>query len=149
MSFSITLMTNQSEPNKIGKTLSTISTISGNLRSKSSIIRPEILVEAQISELTGCNYMQIPEFGRHYFITEIRAETNNLVSISGRVDVLETYKEQILAQTAIIERQQNNWNLYIEDGIFKEYSNPNIIFKKFPSGFDSQQFILAVAGGTD
>lgn len=149
MSFSIELIYNQSESNKIGKTLSTLSTISGTIRGGSSILNPDILAEVPISTLKGCNYMYIPEFGRYYFMTGIEAETNGLSRISGRVDVLETYKTQILAQTAIIERQQNKWNLYIEDGIFREYANPNIIFKAFPSGFTSQQFVLAVAGGTD
>lgn len=149
MSFEITLGINGSEPNRIGKTITTGATLSGTLKAGTTIINPVIIVDVGLIGIVKYNYMDIPTFGRKYFIKDIRSVTANLVEISGHVDVLESFSTEILAQTAIIERQENNWNLYLEDGVFKEYANPNIITKAFPSGFDTQSFVLAVAGGTD
>lgn len=146
MSFSITLMQNTSPVNKIGKNLSSQLEVVGDLRSETSIIDPVITIECDLADLTNCNYMYVPEFNRYYFVNNIRSIRNGLVEFSCHVDVLETYKDQIRANSAIIKRQENNWNLYLNDGTFKVYQNPIVITKEFPNGFNSQEFVLAVAG---
>lgn len=146
MSFSITLMQNTSPVNKIGKELSSQLEVTGELRSETSIIDPIIMIECDLADLTNCNYMYIPQFNRYYFVNNIRSIRNGLVEFTCHVDVLETYKDQIKANSAIIKRQENNWNLYLNDGAFKVYQNPIVITKEFPSGFSSQEFVLAVAG---
>lgn len=144
------LQSTTSEPNRINKTITTNNTYTGTLREESSVLDPIILFNADPQILAGYNYMTIPEFAnRSYFITDISAIRNGLTQITGHVDVLYTYRAQILTQKVVTMRQENNWNLYIEDGIFHEYANPLIVTKKFPSGFDSQSFVLSVAGGTD
>jgi len=145
--FTIELKRNNSEDNKINKSLTAISSLSGVLKADSSILNPVILVEASISSLKNCNYMVISEFGRKYFIIDIRSVRNGMVEISGKCDVLDSFASQILANTAIIKRQENDWNLYIDDGAFRVYSNPQIQTKVFPSGFTTPEFVLAVAGG--
>lgn len=146
MSFSIMLMQNTSPVNKIGKELSSQLEVTGELRSETSIIDPVIMIECDLADLTNCNYMYIPQFNRYYFVNNIRSIRNGLVEFTCHVDVLETYKDQIKANSAIIKRQENNWNLYLNDGTFKVYQNPIIITKEFPSGFNTQEFVLAVAG---
>ncbi len=147
MAFNIVLYQNNSEPNRIGKDLTEIATVSGVLRDATSILTPRIAIEGDISDVTGCNYFYIAEFGRYYYITDIQSLRHNLYDISGRVDVLETYKEQIKANTALVFRQENAWNLYLNDGSFKTFQNPIVLTKEFPSGFSSLSYILAVAGG--
>lgn len=146
MSFSITLMQNTSPVNKIGKELSSQLEVTGELRSETSIIDPIITIECDLADLTNCNYMYISEFNRYYFVNNIRSIRNGLVEFTCHVDVLETYKDEIRANSAIIKRQENNWNLYLNDGTFKVYQNPIVITKEFPSGFTTQEFVLAVAG---
>lgn len=145
----ITLMQNESEPEKIGKSLATIATLTGSFKSETSIIDPVILISGAVSTpaLVQSNYMYIPDFMRYYFIRNIRSIRTTLWEISAHVDVLETYKEPIKAQTAVIRRQENRFNLYLDDGIFRVYQNPSVITKKFPQGFTDQAFILSVAGG--
>lgn len=147
MSFNLLLQRTGDEPNKVVKTISTLYTLTGELKAETSILNPVILINADISNLTDCNYMSIPAFARKYFVTDIRSIRNGLVEISGRVDVLTTYQTQILAQRAIIRRQEQEWNLYLNDGVFKVYQNPEIVTKAFPSGFSTQEIIIAVAGG--
>ena len=137
-----------SEKNKIGKSISTLYTASGTLREGTSIINPVIRISgANIPTLKNANYMYIPDFNRYYFITDIKTIWNGLIEISGHVDVLQTYAGQIRNNTAIIKRNANSWNLYIEDGLFKTYANPHIFTKEFPSGFKDPSYVLFVAGG--
>lgn len=146
MAFNIILQTNNSENNRVTKDLTDISTITGTLRDECSIIDPVILIEGDLSLYTGCNYCTIPTFGRSYFINNIRSIRNNLFEISCHVDVLSSFATQIKANKAIVIRQEENWNLYLNDGVFKVYQNPQVLTKAFPRGFSTQSFVLAVAG---
>ena len=146
MGFSIDLQTNSSEKNKLDKDLTTIATVTGTLKTETSIIDPVILIEGNLSNYTGCNYVTISAFGRSYFVNNIRAIRNNLFEISAHVDVLSSFAAGIRSNSAIIRRQENKWNLYLNDGTFKVYQNPNVLTKAFPSGFTKQEFVLAVAG---
>lgn len=146
MSFSIILQRSNSEKNKVDKTLTTIATMTGTLKNETSIIDPVIFFEASLSDLKNCNYCTISEFGRSYFVNNIRSIRNGLVELTCHVDVLSTYKSQIREQFAIVKRQQENWNLYLNDGSFKCYQNPMVLTKQFPAGFTTPSFVMAVAG---
>lgn len=144
--FNITLQVNNSEKERLDKSITDIATISGTLREKTSLIDPVIVIEGDLSNYVNCNYMTIQAFNRSYFINNITSVSNNLFEISAHVDVLTTYKTQIRTNDAIIARQEKKWNLYLNDGVFKTYQNPYIVTKAFPSGFTSQHFVFSVAG---
>lgn len=146
MPFNVTLQRNNSERNKLTKDISEILTVSGELKTETSIIDPVIIIECDLSAVTGCNYISIPAFGRSYFVNNIRSIRTGLVEFSCHVDVLSTFASQIRDNTGIVRKQENNWNLYLNDGSFKIYQNPNVLTKAFPSGFTTQEFVLAVAG---
>lgn len=146
MAFQVLLQTNNSEKNKLDKDLATISTISGTLKNETSIIDPIILIEVDLTNLVNCNYMTIPAFGRSYFVTNIRSIRRNLVEVSAHVDVLSSFATQIRSNVAIVRRQENSWNLYLNDGVFRVYQNPMVLTKEFPTGFSTFEFVLAVAG---
>ena len=146
MSFSILIQNNKSEPERLDKVLTTISTLTGTLKQETSIIDPVIIIEGDMSTFKNCNYCTIADFGRSYFINNIKSVRNNLIELTCHVDVLSTYKTQIRGNMAICRRQENNWNLYLNDGSFRTYQNPMVLTKLFPSGFGSPEFVLAVAG---
>ena len=146
MAFNIVLQRNNSEMNRVSKAVDNLFTVSGVLKEDTSIIDPVIKIECDLSAVTGCNYLSIPAFGRSYFINNIRSIRNGLVEFSCHVDVLSSFASEIRGNTAIIKRQENAWNLYLNDGSFKVYQNPNVLTKAFPSGFTAQEFVLAVAG---
>lgn len=144
--FALILQTNNSEKNKLDKDIADIVTLNGVLKNETSIIDPVILIEGDISAFTTCNYMTIPVFGRKYFITNIRSIRNDLFEVSAHVDVLSSFASQIRNNVAIVRRQENRWNLYLNDGVFKVYQNPMVLTREFPSGFSTFEFVLAVAG---
>lgn len=122
------------------------STLNGTLRENCSVIDPIIKVEGIVgSNLTKCNYAYIEEFGRYYYVTNIVC-AGNLFELHMHVDVLMTYRGSIRSNSAVVSRQEKLYNLYLQDGVFKEQANPHYEIKKFPSGFTSFNFILAVAG---
>ena len=144
--FEIKLMLNNSEPNRIDKKLDTIMSVQGTLKDETSIIDPIITIECNMSDVRNANYMHITAFNRYYFIRNIRSITNNLVEFTCHVDVLMSFRSEILANSAIIRKQENVWNLYLNDGSLRIYQNPNVLTRAFPSGFTHQEFVLAIAG---
>lgn len=123
------------------------SDITGTLREGCSIIDPVIKFESTLgSHLTDCNYAYITEFGRYYYINNIVC-VGNLFEVHMHVDVLMSYSAGIRSNSAVVSRQENKYNLYLQDGVFKTYSQPHIQIAQFPTGFSDFEFIFSVAGG--
>lgn len=141
----IILYTTVSEKNAVNKSLTEVVTLTGTLRESSSIINPVIMISANAT-ITGANYAYIPDFGRYYFITGIESVRNGLWRFYMRVDVLFTYRAQIKANSAIIQRNEINYDLKLNDGLFKVQQNPRIAQFSFPAGFTAWNFVLAIAG---
>lgn len=137
---------NSSEKNKINKSISRELTMDGNLRDECSVINPTILVEH--SNLSNYNYVYIPEFKRYYFITEMTIVRNNLWRISLKVDVLESFKSDILNLSCIVDKQQyENYGNNIDDGSYINKADSFVEIANYPNGFNSSgEFILITAG---
>lgn len=148
MSFQIILQRNNSPITKMGKSVTTLKTLTGTLRNETEILNPEILIQVTQAELSTANYLTISEFGRKYFIEEFESIRTNLYLIKCHVDVLDSFIDQIKSNTAVILRQENNFNLLLNDGVFKCQQNPRIFFRDYPSGLGQYNYIL-ITGGVD
>ena len=146
MAFEIRIQRNNSENNRVTKDVTLLSIIEGTLRQETSIIDPVFLVAGDLDDYVEANYCTVESFGRSYFVTNIRSVRSGLVELTCHVDVLSSFAQQIRANTAIVRRQENQWNLYLNDGTFRVYQNPTVLTKAFPSGFTTQEFVFAVAG---
>lgn len=162
MSFTIDLCQTASPNNKVNKTIDVINQVNGQLRKGTSIIDPVIIVvtDNNFRWRKGLNYAYIPEFGRYYYVTNILAvygtydaegpwpDPAQFWELHMHVDVLMSYKDEILAQTAIVARQESTYNLMLDDGSFMTYQNPKIQTKLFSNAapFETQEFVLVVAG---
>lgn len=149
MSLTVSLMVNSSPVEKIGKTLSDGLNFSVTLKDGTSILRPTlILASTSQAPIIGYNYMYISDFGRYYFIDDVKSIHNNMWEVSAHVDVLETYKTAILANSAVIKRQQNLFNLYLDDPDAVLYAPEQIFTKKFnKTGFKKNlSYIMTVNG---
>lgn len=146
--FEIRVQYNASEVNRLDKEITDIMVLRGILRAESSIIDPVFMVQGSLELLAGANYLTIPIWGRKYFIRDIVSIRTNLVQISAHVDVLSSWPDELRACKGIVHRQERDWNLYLNDGAFRVYQNPDVFTQPFPSGFNAMAFVLAVAGGT-
>lgn len=142
----IQLYVNNDEKNKINKTLSAVgNALNGSIKERSSVTDPIILIE--YTDPTSFNYAYIEEFDRYYFVTDVVVVGHNLIELRLSIDVLMSYRTQILSQNVIIDRNTNEYDPYLQD--------PNLITKvktrtdivNFSGGLlDNGEFILITAG---
>lgn len=137
----ITAYTNNSPPNKINKSLTQIATYTGTLRGPCSLISPSITLQtATFNPLV--NYIYITEYARYYYINDYTIEVNGLYTINCSVDATESFKNQILALTGVIERQEKIYDLYLNDPIFRADQQTHTQFIEFTNGFETTPTIL-------
>ena len=143
----IILYVNNSEKNKMGKTLTNDFSLSGTLRDATNIINPVILIE--INEIGNYNYCYINNFNRYYFITDITVIRTGLFAISLTVDVLESFKSDIKNLSVILLNTQNvGSSNYLPSPVFRNNVKSKTDILNFPNGLnDSGEFILITAGG--
>ena len=140
------LYTNNSADNVVTKNITSLTTLNGTLRENCSIVDPVITVENINNAIAAvCNYAFIPQFARYYFVRNITL-SGKLWIISMHVDVLASFQTPLKSLDAVIARNENRYNLYLQDGFFKTYQNPHVSIKQFPAGFTTHNYILAVAG---
>ena len=142
----IKLYISSDETNKIDKTITNEIVLNGTIKDETSVINPIILIEAD--NLTQYNYCYIPLFKRYYFIKDITVVRNNLFRLFLDIDVLMSYKDEILNLDCIVNKQENNSTPYINDNsrIYENRNFTSII--NYRNGFDDDgNFILITAGG--
>lgn len=148
----IDLFTCKAERNRVNKSdhISNRHTLVGTLKKSTSAMNVEIEVEKTNPLTYNYNYMYINEFGRYYFIDDIINTANNRWIIRGSVDVLFSFKNDILSTRVIIDKteNENNANLYLDDGSFVMDSRKYNEVKEFPNGLNENgSYILICAGG--
>ena len=157
MSSSIKLYTNAASPETIDKqsSLTLIEDLTCEFKAEIDVLRPVVTVKltntTTLSKImTKVNYVYITAFERYYYVTGIRGLYNDVAELSLEVDPLYSWKTAILAQKVIIARTEDSdkYSLYLDDAVLKLYNNPNITTIEFPTGFTSEEYILAVAGGS-
>lgn len=142
----IILYVNNSETNKINKSLTVVNTLTGSLKESSSITNPVILIE--YDDPTAFNYVYIDTFNRYYFVNDIVVERDDLLRISLTVDVLESFAAAILSQNVIVDKNTANYELYLPDENLITLVKTKTDIINFPSGLlESGEFILITAGG--
>ena len=159
MSSHLTLYSCNASKETINKTgsLTQIEAMTGDFIESMSLLSPVFQIKLTSTTtaakiLTKCNYVYCQEFGRYYFVDNVIMVANNLVRIECSVDVLMSWKTEILAQKVIVSRNEKQYALYLDDSALKVYNNPNITVYHFKDdqgnqqGFTTQQFILALAG---
>lgn len=143
----ITLYNNSSEPNKISKHLTSVSTaLSGSLRNESEIVNPVVLIEGNISSLQNANYARIESFGRYYYITEMKSVRNNIVELHLHTDVLMSFN--ISAVSGVVIEAENIGSDYLQGRQFVRLVKSKTDILPFSGGLlDSGEYILITAGG--
>lgn len=121
-------------------------TLSGTLKEGSDVLSPSITVE--IENPIEYNMMYIPDFKRYYFIGWENINANFWRVYSTGIDVLFTYKNEILSLNAIIDKQEIINNELIDDGSYIKQVDTFPEVKPFATGFnDNPTYILMTANG--
>lgn len=146
----IVLYQNSSDSNVMHKNLEVVETLTGALKDSCSVTDPVVLVEGD--NFANINYMKIEEFNRFYFVNNITSVKNGLWSISGHVDVLTTYANELISIGAIIGRTEDirYSNLYLDDEKLMVTCRRDFSIIPFPRRVEtgSSQFVFTVAGSS-
>lgn len=142
---SVYLYTNTSDKRVVAKSLTNQITKSCKLKGDCSILNPVLILTGDAGDYSLVNYMYIPDFHRYYFCT-VRALTGGLLEVTGEVDVLSSAWPYIANEEAVIDRQETEYNVYLNDGTFQAYAYDQVITKNFSGGFTSPGYVLVVAG---
>lgn len=148
----ITFYQNQSAPNVIPKVKTKKLDKTGTLKNNTSVRNPVIQLKlADYDNARQCNYCYIQDFNRYYYIDDIRI-VNAIIEISMTVDVLESYKEDILNSTQLVARQENKKNYSIIDDRLPMCSDVSITCHYPDKTYDTFTtsdgfFVLGTTGG--
>lgn len=92
------------------------------LKDNTSVVKPVFTIHlgkggapANLSALSQMNYCYCPEFKRYYYIVDMQSETAVIVNIYCEVDVLATFKEDILKTPAFVYYSQSRYNSLVPD----------------------------------
>ena len=143
----VKLLTTKDESNKVDKIYTEYIVIDGKLKDGCSILSPKFILV--LEKFPTSNYAYIEAFNRYYFIDDITVlkDEDHIYEISMSVDVLMSFKDSIRELVCVIKRQENKYNLYLNDNDISSYTYPQVQTKTFPKGFsDDCYFILALNG---
>ena len=111
--------------NTIGKTLIDEETFDITFKDTFDIVNPIVRLKSDTPILK--NYAYIPEFDRYYFITSIQIQPNKIYELFLECDVLETYKEDILASKGLVTRAGEG-NLFYDGGLNSEVRKEILLY---------------------
>ena len=113
--FDLALYENTAEPERVDKSnfLTAVATLAGALREECSLMNPSIVVE--YDQVPDFNYAYISAWERFYFVTGITSVRKNMWRLDLKCDVLMSFKDGIEALSAVIGRQENDYNADLTD----------------------------------
>lgn len=108
------LLYNKSDRRYMRKTLENVSNeINIELIEPCSLINPRFILSPETGAKTA-NYIFVPDLDRYYYINNYIYEYDRVI-IECHVDVLQTYGQKIMAETVILERSGDSYDLYMDD----------------------------------
>ena len=137
----VTLYKYFGEKNKVDKSgdLQVVLSLTGKLKADTSILNPSLLLSLPFEgmsyltdengnliadvlssssdedEVLNFNYFYIKEFRRYYYVSSIVVSSDTLLILSGEVDPLYSFKDEILDNDAMIERNEFTYDALQED----------------------------------
>ena len=143
----MTLYKNKSDKRYINKTITQVGNIITTLYLKddTEVVNPIIILD---DFPNGVNYCYLDSFDRFYYLTDVTM-LNGQIQTTWKVDVLMSYKNDIKNNKALVKRNTNYNDLYLQDSEFmvEQYSNDRYLcFSESPFSISSKQFVMAVLG---
>ncbi len=120
----VTFYKTKDNKNVINKVLTSPLTINLNIKEDNPDYAP---VLKMVTDVTGYNYCHIPFFNRFYFVDRVERK-GQIILVGLSCDVLETYKDDILASNARFKRNLKNgdyMNFNIENSSLKKVDKVN------------------------
>lgn len=117
------------KPNEVNKTLQENEEYTGVLNATFNVLTP--VVRFRTRTPVSFNYVFIESLNRYYFVSELNQD-GDICTVRLRVDVLQTYKEKILASSATLTKSENG-NKYLSNRSNVVDVRPNFRKLDFPN----------------
>lgn len=117
------------KPNTVNKTLQANEEYTGVLNATFNMLTP--VVRFRTRTPVSFNYVFIESLNRYYFVSELNQD-GDICTVRLRVDVLQTYKEKILASSATLTKG-TNVNKYLSNRSNVVDVRPNFRKLDFPN----------------
>ena len=104
----VTLYNTSDPDNKLSKTTNPItggSDITAIPTQGVSVLAPSLSLDYS-SEYLGANYLYISDFGRYYYIRDMRVDIGKKIYLSCEVDPLMSFSSQILSCSIVVTRSE-------------------------------------------
>lgn len=130
------------------KDLTEVDRCTGSFKQPFNVIDPILQLSKAIDPLEY-NYCYCPDVNRYYFVTSQPSYEAGFYNVSLHNDVIVNLREQYLELSAIIARQEFDFNAYLNDSRYPVLNNQEVTTVYFPSGFSdsNQEILIPVNGG--
>ena len=129
----ITLYNNTEPVLKMTKTPSSLGTCTGNFPGEIDLLHPDCLIEATDSVMEEANYFSInTDPFRYFFIESKTCVRTGLWQIRGKADLRSTYAAAIQSSHGIIARNENTYDMYLNDGMIPVSEKKAVAIQEFP-----------------
>ena len=142
--YTLKLYKNSSENNDVLKTLTNEKVFKGQSRTVVDILNP--VIELAGIDVNKYNYCYVEELQRYYYIENMIISPNGIYRLNMHIDVLMTYREDILESSGLITRNRE-YNPY--SGDYEVESRYSLEKHEFEKGFNftDGDFVLVTMRG--
>lgn len=163
----VTLYKYYSEKNRIDKSgyLQLVKSVTGEFKADTSILAPtlflalpnegtefitdesgneidEVVIDASsVGQVLDFNYFYVSEFRRYYFVTSIVVSSKQLIYVTGSVDPLYSFKDDILGNDAMIERNEFTFDAMLEDSLIPLQPTRNVT-EETPTNYEACDLVF-------
>ena len=144
---------NNSDRRVLEKTLTIVANnVTVRYKEDTELIRPVLICDSDKFS-SDINYVYVGGAIKRYYYIEDVTMSQGKVELHCAVDVLMSFKEQILETEVICARNTNYWNMYLNDDRMELENRERILTKPFSKGFRDYynsskpaSFILVMSG---
>ena len=150
MAVEIQLMNNTSKDLVVDKVVTPLATYSGTFRETVDTLRPTFILQGTVA--ANVNYAYIPAFGRFYYVSDRKEVTKDLTELSLYTDVRKSFSTQLYAARGIVQRNTENYDMYLNDPKIPVAARKTTIVRRFGRVFADEggaqpSVIMLVLGG--
>lgn len=143
---SLVLFHNNSENIEVYKDLEELGSFENiEVMDETNLSSPSFIINSITAEAVKGTYLYYAPFKRYYYVDSITMVNNDLWRLETTCDLLMSFRDELMEQTAILNRQANNYNLYLSDTYFKAEADAIVCGRKFDGSFDNLNYFLLVA----
>lgn len=140
----INLYNNESPANKINKSITLLTALSGELRGETNVVNPIVRVYA--TAFPAFNYARIPAFDRYYYLRDVRQVRTDIWELSLESDPLMSFDLSDVA--GVLVEGKSGGSDYLEHRHFVRNVKTKTNILNFSNGLlESGEYILITAGG--